>query len=95
VVNETLAVTDPALVRSEVVTVQGHRINFCGHSRCTPVNLQVTSSPVDLACQQSPGAQPPVRPLHGLEAHRTAEVVAPPAPHCVYALMPMIQAATC
>lgn len=62
--------------------------------RCTPVNLQVTVSPVDLACQQSPGAQPPVRLLHGLAARRTAEVVAPPAPHCVYALMPMIQAAT-
>ncbi len=51
-------------------------------------------SPVDLACPLSPGAQPPVRPLHGLGAHHTAEVVAPPAPHCIYALMPMNQATT-
>ena len=54
----------------------------------------MTLSPVDLACQPSPGAQPPVRLLRGLGAHRTAEVVAPPAPHCIYALMPMIQATT-
>ena len=66
----------------------------CAECRCTPVHLPVTLSPVDLACQLSPGAQPPVRLLHGLGAHRTAVVVAPPAPHCVYALMPVIQAAT-